>query len=260
MLLHIHSVLPIQAAVNSTPWQTLTPPGRILCAGLGVFAIALTPNGQWLTWLVYGLAVLGLVILSQINLGELGKRLVVELLFLNVIILGTLFRSGGDVVWSYGLIRITSQGLVIMGSVAAKMLLSLILLNILTLTTSVSDLIHGLARLKVPPLLIGVLGAMYRYLGLLISEFQATHRAAQARNLMTTPGTIRLVISHSIGSLFIRTYERGERIYQAMAARGSGIAHNFAVSPYDPTDSRPDCYALMVTVLIAVAGQVSHYL
>lgn len=260
MLLHIHSVLTASVRVQASPWQTLTPPGRILCAGLGVFAIALTPNGQWLTWLVYGLAVLGLVGISRINLGNLGKRLAVELLFLNVVILGTLFRSGGDVVWSFGLIRITSQGLVIMGSVACKLFLSLMLLNILTLTTTVSDLIHGLGRLKVPPLLIGVLGAMYRYLGLLISEFQATHRAAQARNLMTNPALIRLVISHSIGSLFIRTYERGERVYQAMAARGAGIALAPTTIPYHPTQSPLDCVALIVTVLIILAGQVFHYL
>lgn len=260
MLFHIHPVLPIQARVHSTHWQALTPPGRILCVGLGVFAIALTPNGQWLTWLVYGFAVLGLVGMSRINLGNLGKRLAVELLFLNVILIGTLFRSGGDVVWSYGLIRITSQGLVIMGSVACKMFLSLMLLNILTLTTSVSDLIHGLGRLNVPPLLIGVLGAMYRYLGLLISEFQATQRAAQARNLMTNPAMIRLVISHSIGSLFIRTYERGERIYQAMAARGAGIAHTLAPLPYQPLKTPLDSYGLILTVLIVLAGQVSHYL
>jgi cobalt/nickel transport system permease protein len=61
---------------------------------------------------------------------------------------------------------------------------------------------------------------MYRYINVLIEEFNAMRRAAASRNLSGSNQWQRKVIGNMMGSLFIRTYERGERVYQAMQARG----------------------------------------
>ncbi len=261
MLLHIAPFLSPLSPSPETQWHRLSPAGRILCAGLGVFAIALTPNGQWLTWLVYGLVIFALVLLSQVPLKLLGKRLAVELVFVSLVILGTLFRREGDVVWQWAWLRITSQGLVIMGSVAIKVFLSLLLLNVLTLTTPISDLLLGLQVLRVPPLLIALLAAMSRYLELLVGEFQGMQRAAQSRNLLSTAATVRLVLAHTLGSLFIRTYERGERIAQAMAARGYSQPSHGKPGLLWGTNSgraRGDVLAVSLTLGIGLAGQLVH--
>lgn len=201
-------------------WHCLTPRTRVLCALLLVFAIALTPNGQWLTWLIYGVGVFVLILISRVTVAELLKRIAVEFIFVGLVLLGTLFRQGGEVVWQWGVVRITTEGLTVLGSVGLKMLLSLSLLNILVLTTSVPTLLNALAALRLPPLLVAILASMYRYIAVMINEFTSMRRAATSRNLLSSKRWQRLVLGNMIGSLFIRTYERGEQVHQAMLARG----------------------------------------
>jgi len=116
-----------------------------------VFAIALTPNGRWLTWGIYSVGVLGVGLVSRVNKKVLLTRIAVEFAFIGTVLLGTLFRDGGEVVWSWGFIQITTEGLTVLGSVTIKALLSLLTLNILTLTTSVPALLNALTALRVPP-------------------------------------------------------------------------------------------------------------
>lgn len=252
MLLHIQAFHLDVDSKNTTVWHKLTPRTRILCAALMVFAIVLTPNGRWLTWAIYGLAIVYLLLISQITLSVLCKRLAVELTFVSVVLLGTLFRGGGEVLWAWGPLQITTVGLIVLGSVTLKALLSLLVMNLLTLTTSVPALLHGLLELRMPPLLVATLASMYRYINVLVGEFNAMRRAAVARNLMGNKRWQRLVIGNIIGALFIRTYERGDRIYQAMLSRGyQGLAPGKKTLP----GGKRDLLALTLTFVLALLGQ-----
>ncbi len=255
MLLHVGAFHLDINSKHGTPWHKLAPRTRILCTVLFVFAIALTPNGHWWTWTIYGLAILSLLWLSQVTLLVLVKRLAVEFTFIGVVLLGTLFRGGGRVLWTWGPLQITTVGLIVLGSVTLKALLSLLILNVLTLTTSVPALLQALVELRVPPLLVAILASMYRYIGVLTAEFNAMRRAAESRNLMSSNRWQRLVIGNMIGSLFIRTYERGERVYQAMLSRGyQGIPQVEKV----PRAKRRDVAALTLTLVLALLGQLIY--
>jgi cobalt/nickel transport system permease protein len=257
MLLHIGAFRLDVDSERQTPWHTLAPQTRILCVLVLVVAIALTPNGQWLTWGIYSVGILSALLVSQITYSVLFKRLAVESAFVSVVLIGTLFRGGGDPLWHWGWLSITTTGLTILGSVSLKALLSLLLLNILTLTTSVPILLHGLTVLKMPPLLVAILASMYRYLAVLIEEFNAMRRAALSRNLMNGRRWQRLVVGNMIGSLFIRTYERGERVHQAMLSRGyKGVPMTVEA----PRSRRRDRLALMLTILFAVLGHSIYVL
>lgn len=252
MLLHVGAFHLDINSQQKTPWHSLAPRTRLLCTLLSVFAIALTPNGRWWTWAIYGLGVLGVILISQVTWKVLLKRIAIEFAFIGVVILGTLFRGGGQVIWSWGILQITTVGLTILGSVTLKALLSLLMLNVLTLTTSISALLNALVTLRTPPLLVAILASMYRYLDVLISEFNAMYRAAVSRNLISNKRWQRLIIGNMIGSLFIRTYERGERVYQAMLARGyQGVpkVEKLAAGGWR------DLVALTLTVIIALLGQ-----
>lgn len=255
MLLHVGAFYLDIDSKHATPWHFLAPRTRILCALLVVFAVVLTPNGHWWTWAIYALGILSLILLSRVTLLALLKRLVVEFAFIGVVLLGTLFRGGGEVLWAWGPLQITTEGLIVLGSVTLKALLSLLMLNLLTLTTSVTALLHALQELRVPPLLVATLASMYRYLGVLIGEFNAMRRAAASRNLTSSNRWQRLVIGNMIGSLFIRTYERGERVYQAMLSRGyQGIPPLEKV----PSGGRRDVVALTLTLVWVLLGQVVY--
>lgn len=257
MLLHVGAFHLDIDSKQTTLWHSLAPRSRLLCTLLIVFAIGLTPNGRWLTWAVYGLGVLSLILLSRVTLPVLLKRIAVEFAFISVVLLGTLFRDGGEVLWSWGSLKITTVGLTVLGSVTLKALLSLLMLNVLTLTTSIPALLNALVALRTPPLLVAILASMYRYLSVLIGEFNAMRRAAASRNLMGRNRWQRLVIGNMIGSLFIRTYERGERVYQAMLARGyQGLPPVEKV----PKGGRRDIVALTLTIILALVGQAVYLL
>jgi cobalt/nickel transport system permease protein len=220
MVLHVGAFDWESEQQKATLWHRLSPKVRVLCAVLIVMAISLTPNGRWWTWAFYGVGVMAIALCSQVNLLRLLKRVAVEFLFVGLVLLGTLFRQDGAVVWQWGWLRITSGGLLVLGSVGLKMGLSLIMLNILVLTTSVADLLHSLIALRVPPLLVAILSAMHRYINVLLNEFTSMQRAAISRNLMGNNRWQRLVIGNMMGSLFLRTYDRGDRVHQAMLSRG----------------------------------------
>ncbi|MBV9389281.1 MAG: cobalt ECF transporter T component CbiQ [Chroococcidiopsidaceae cyanobacterium CP_BM_ER_R8_30] len=256
MLLHVGAFHLDIDSKQTTPWHQLAPRTRILCTVLFVFAIVLTPNGHWWTWAIYGLATMSLLWLAQVTLSVLLKRLAVEFTFIGVVLLGTLFRGGGKLLWAWGPLQITTVGLTILGSVTLKALLSLLVFNILTLTTAVPALLHALIELRVPPLLVAILTSMYRYIGVLNAEFNAMRRAAVCRNLMSSKRWQRLVIGNMFGSLFIRTYGRGERVYQAMLSRGyQGLPQVEKVSP----GKRGDIVALTLTVILALLGQLIYW-
>lgn len=255
ILLHIGALNLDLDSKQSTPWHSLTPRTRLLCTLLIVFAIALTPNGRWWTWAIYGLGVLSVILLSRVTLPVLLKRIAVEFAFIGVVLLGTLFREGGKVLWSWGIFKITTTGLTVLGSVTLKALLSLLMLNVLTLTTSIPALLNALEALRTPPLLVATFASMYRYIGVLIGEFNAMRRAAVSRGLMGSNRWQRLVIGNMMGSLFIRTYDRGERVYQAMLARGYQ-----GVIPLEqiPSGGRRDLVALTLTLILALLGQAVY--
>jgi cobalt/nickel transport system permease protein len=257
LLLHIGAFHLDVDSKRQTPWHRLTPQTRVLCVLLLLLAIVLTPHGNWWTWAVYGAGILGFLLVSQITLLVLIKRLALESAFVGVVLIGTLFREGGEVLWQWGWLKITTFGLTILGSVTLKTLLALVLLNILTLTTSVPALLQALAALRMPPLLVAILASMYRYIAVLIGEFDSMRRAAISRNLMSSRRWQRLVVGNMIGSLFIRTYERGERVHQAMLSRGyQGLP---PVSEM-PKGGRRDILALSLTTIFALLGQTVYLL
>lgn len=71
-----------------------------------------------------------------------------------------------------------------------------------------------------PRVMIMILSFMYRYIFVLVDEVMRMRQARDSRNF----GGKRLwqlrTIGNMIGTLFIRSYERGERVYAAMLARG----------------------------------------
>lgn len=256
MLLHVGAFHLDIDTQRTTPWHRLTPQARVLCVLLFVFTNALTPNGQWWTWAVYAVGLAILIGVSRATLPVLLRRVAIELSFISVVLLGTLFRTGGTVVWQWGWVQITTVGLTVLGSVTLKVLLSLLMVNLLVLTTPVPALLHALAALKTPPLLVAIFASMYRYIGVLVDEITTMRRAAASRNLINNRRWYRLIVGNMIGSLFIRTYERGDRIHQAMLARG------YTGLPPTVTSTRMrrlDILAITATLALVLLGQIVHY-
>jgi cobalt/nickel transport system permease protein len=256
LLLHITvKKLDPRAVRQPSVLDSISVPTRILAVLMMLMAIALTPNAHWLTWMFYACGIVAMLQISRVDLFRLIQRLAVESVFVGVVVLGTLFRSGGEVLWQWGWLQVTTMGVMVLGSVSFKLMLSLTLLNLLTFTTPIPELLQALSSLKVPSLLVAILSSMYRYLDLLIEEFATMKRAAIARNLTAGKRWQRLVIGNMIGALFIRTYDRGNRIHAAMVSRGYG-GDTMAIEPQPFTAS--DRFFLLGTSLFAILGQILY--
>ena len=121
---------------------------------------------------------------------------------------------------------------------------------IVTATTPIPDLLVGLSRLRVPAALIGIVGFMFRYLDLIVDDLGRTRRAMAARGHDPRWLWQARPLASSAGVVFVRTYERGERIHGAMAARGfDGVMPTLEAPP-------PRSVTAWITALVpaAVAG------
>jgi len=257
VLLHIGSFQLDRDKHLSTIWHGLAPQIRLICTLLFVFATSFTPNGHYWTWAVYTLGLALMITISQITFSVLIQRVAIESVFMGVVLLGTLFREGGDILWQWGWLQVTTEGIIVLASVAIKAVLSLLMLNLLVMTTAIVDLLNALIVLKMPPLLVAILSSMYRYLGVLIDEFETMRRAALSRNLMNNPRWQRLIVGNTIGSLFIRTYERAERISQSMLARGyQGIA---AIADSPAIQSRDRVFLVLMIAFLSLGQGINLF-
>lgn len=252
MLFHVNTFQLDTDGRKLTIWHGLTAKTRLIIVLIILLGIVLTPNASWDTWLVYGMAIFSLGLITKVKIHILLQRVMLESVFLGVVLLGTLFRGGGEVLWSWGWLQISLEGLVILGSVFIKAFLSLTIMNLLTMTTSIPDLLNALLELKAPPLLVAIMVSMYRYINVLIRETKAMQRAAASRNFRGKDQWQRLVIGNMIGSLFVRTYDRGDRIYQAMLARGYQGIPTLEISPKMKTK---DKWAIALAIILICVGK-----
>jgi cobalt/nickel transport system permease protein len=111
--------------------------------------------------------------------------------------------------------------------IAVKFTLGVMALTALTGTTPFSALLEGMRRLGAPRTLVMQLGVLYRYLFVLLDEGMRLRRGRDFRGAALAPAGRRLAaVGGIVGSLFVRTLERSDRIHLAMAARGyRGQAH-----------------------------------
>ncbi|MEX2550844.1 MAG: cobalt ECF transporter T component CbiQ [Nitriliruptoraceae bacterium] len=91
---------------------------------------------------------------------------------------------------------------------------------LLVATTEVPDLLRGLERLRVPTLLTQIAAFMIRYLEVIAGEVGRQRTAMTARGYDPRWLWQLRPLAAGLGTLFIRSYERGERVHSAMRARG----------------------------------------
>lgn len=178
----------------------------------GLPLLAGFPSGLWLYLGVFMFLALALI-LSRIPVLFVLKRILAFMPFiLLIIVLLPLMQKGG--------------GLEMALFTSIRALLSILVIVLLTSTTKFSDLLDGLRALKMPPIIIMMLSFIYRYFFILTDEMERLWYAVRLR----APGMRGLqkvkTLSRLVGHLFIHSYERSERIYQAMTMRGYTIKND----------------------------------
>ena len=205
--IHGHSVL-----------HKLAPEVKIAAMLGGLLAIVLTPREQFWAFGVYGLVVVFLLGIGEIPLGFYLRRVLIEVPFV-VFAFFLPFLGSGPTTTFAGL-ELSIEGSRAAWNILAKATLGVSLSIILAATTEIPHILKGLERLRVPSLMIAIAGFMIRYLDVVTSELQRARIAMVARGHDARWFWQARPLATSAGAMFIRAYERGERIHHAMLARG----------------------------------------
>lgn len=183
-----------------------------------VLAVVATPREAFWAFGLYAVAVLVLTRLGRLPLPLLLRRLAIEAPFVVFALLLPVVGQGPRTE-VLGL-SLAVEGLWGAWNILAKATLGIAASVVLAATTPVADLLHGLQRLRVPRALVAVAGFMVRYLDVVVEEM---HRMRVARvSRCHDPRWLwqAKAVAATIGALFVRSYERGERVYLAMLSRG----------------------------------------
>ena len=112
------------------------------------------------------------------------------------------------------------DGLRIAGSIFLRSTLCLAAMILLSSTTPFEEILRVLRRVGTPALMVTTLALMYRYVFVLVSEFQRMRRARASRTFTRRRAHLWTGQAAVLSRLFVRSTERAERIYAAMCARG----------------------------------------
>ncbi len=202
------------------------------------------PDGAWLAFAGAWALVLLTGRLARLALASLLKQSLVALPFALAAVT-IIFTYPGEslATWQIGgwTITATDAGLVRFASIMLRSWISVQMALLLASTTPFPDLMHALRHLRVPSALITIISFMYRYLFVLADEAGRLMRARAARSARLAAGQgggsllwRARTAGNMVGQLLLRSVERSERVYNAMAARGYR-GHFLTMSPHTMT-------------------------
>jgi cobalt/nickel transport system permease protein len=115
---------------------------------------------------------------------------------------------------------LSQQGFGSFLALLVKSSVSISTLQLLSQTTSISELLGALRRAHVPEVLCTTISLLHRYLFVMADESKRMRRARAGRTLRSSRLALWRALGSSIGLLFVRSVSRAERVHAAMRARG----------------------------------------
>jgi len=217
-------------ATGAGPIQRLPAEVKVAAAVAFVLVVAVTPRGALAVLAVQGVAIMGVVALARLPLGFVARRLAVVAPFLVAAALTAVVAGGPRI--DVGPLSLSEPGLRAGVAVAAKTLIGALTSIAVAGTTPIPDLLAGLGRLGLPRPLVTLAGFTLRYLDLVADGLTRRRRAMTARGYRPRRLTQAGPLAASLGTMFVHTYERGERVHAAMLSRGfTGAMPEITVHP-----------------------------
>jgi cobalt/nickel transport system permease protein len=203
----------------ASPVHRLDPRAKIAgFAGITLVAVS-SPLGAWPAFVACAAVLVAIAATARIGPGIVWSRARVVLPLVLFVAVFVPFVRGGPQV-QLGPFELSEAGLATFLLVAAKATIGTVSAVLLGATTSFPDVLHGLERMRAPRLLTVIAAFMYRYLFVIADEARRMRSALAARAYRPRHVAQAAAIGRVVTALFLRTYERGERVYLAMLARG----------------------------------------
>ena len=245
--MHVHFLDPYRHRLS--PIHAFDPRLKLVLVLIFIFTNALLPVGAWPVYILMFSLILAVEVLSELGITYVLKRSILALPFvlaalpLLVTVPGVALLNFSIGAWD---LSISQEGLQRFISITLKSWISLQAAILLASTTTFPNLLVAMRAIKIPRLLVSVFGLMWRYLFVLVDEALRLMRARTARSgqselpgLKTGGGLAwrGRVAGGMAGNLFLRGFERSDRIYMAMVSRGyDGEVRAFSMPKISPAD------------------------
>ena len=203
---------------RSSPVHRLPAEVKIVSAFLGVVCVVATPREAFGVFGGYLLLLTAVWAAARIPPGWMARRALIEAPFVVLAVL--LPFTGGEPTLTWFGVTLSEPGLLGAWNILVKGTLGVLTSLTLAATTPLRELLLGLQRLRAPAMMITIATLMLRYVDVIAGEASRMRLARISRGhdprfLWQAGATAR-----GVGSLFVRSYERGERVHLAMLSRG----------------------------------------
>jgi len=203
---------------GTSPVHRLPPHTKLVALLAFVLVVVVTPRELFRAFGGYAVLIALVVATARLAPTLVLRRMTVEIPFV-VFALLLPFLSTGPTTEVLG-ITVSESGLLGAWTILAKGTLGVAASVVLAATTEPRSLLLGLERLRMPSLLVQILSFMFRYADVVAGEMARMRVARESRAFQGRSVKHLGVVAHSAGALFIRSYERGERVHLAMLSRG----------------------------------------
>jgi cobalt/nickel transport system permease protein len=228
--MHVHFLDPFHA--GSSVIHQLDPRVKLVLTLMLILTTSLTPFGAWAAYILLLAIALSAEMLSELGIRYVLKRAALALPFA-LAALPLIFTVQGTPLFSFQVLNwtltVSLEGVERFLSIAVKSWISVQFAIVLAATTPFPQLLVAMRAMRVPPLLVAIFGLMWRYIFVLVDEALRLLRARDARSGASpmlggkAGGSLAWrarVTGGMAGNLFVRGFDRGQRIYDAMRARG----------------------------------------
>ncbi len=228
--MHVHFLDPYRPRPSLI--HALDPRVKLVLALAMILTVALAPVGAWPVYTLLLALVFSVVMLSELGVGYVLRRSALALPFVLAAV-PVLFTAKGAPLLALPLgpwmPTISVEGLQRLVSIFLKSWLSVQVAIVLAASTPFPQLLIAMRAIRMPRLMVAIFGLMWRYLFVLADEVLRLLRARAARSGAPQSPGARVggtlawrarVTGGMAGNLLVRSFDRGERIYAAMAARG----------------------------------------
>ncbi|TDB88894.1 cobalt ECF transporter T component CbiQ [Actinomadura sp. KC216] len=203
---------------GASPVHRLPPQCKLVAVLAFVLLVVATPRERIWAFGVYALLLAGVAATARIPFGTVVKRVVIEVPFVAFAFLLP-FVATGEKTTVLG-VGLSESGLWGAWNILAKGTLGVVASILLAATTEPRLLLLGIERLRMPQLITQIATFMLRYGDVVAAELGRMKVARASRGFEARDLRATRVLARSVGALFLRSYERGERVHLAMLSRG----------------------------------------
>ena len=201
-----------------TSIHEMAPEVKILSAITFIFVAVFTPPTFYWNFALYALLLSVVIAIAQLRVRTVLRRMLVEVPFVVFAIIMPFVGPAPDIL-IFGF-AVSESGFIAGFGILAKGTIGVMTSVVLASTTPAREILAGLEKLRVPSLLIQIATFMLRYSAVITEELRRMKISRESRGFDATGPRQWGIIAQTAGALFIRSYERGERVHLAMLSRG----------------------------------------